>query len=92
MPLEPEPDKYPIMSTKYYAIIGVWPENKELYAAINAEVAEGLGRLRSTSKSMAKYGLGAEVWFKPPEPDYRNGVDRPADWKSPTSPDNCFKK
>jgi hypothetical protein len=41
---------------------------------------------------MTKYGLGADFWFKGPEPDYRNGVDRPADWKSPSSPEKCFKK
>ena len=41
---------------------------------------------------MTKYGLGADFWFKGPEPDYRVGVDRPADWKSPAAPENCFKK
>jgi hypothetical protein len=39
---------------------------------------------------MAKYGLGSEGWFTPPEKDYRNGVDRPADWKAPTADPSCF--
>ena len=38
--LVPEPDKFPIMSTKYYSIMGIYPENKELYEAINAEIAK----------------------------------------------------
>ncbi|CAN5200344.1 hypothetical protein BH10PSE7_BH10PSE7_13650 [soil metagenome] len=91
VPMKPEPDKYPIMSTKYYAIISVWPENKDLYAALNAEVLKAWSECLNV-KIMAKYGLGADYWFRGPEPDYRNGVDRPADWKSPSSPDSCFTK
>jgi polar amino acid transport system substrate-binding protein len=90
LPLTPEPDTYPIMSTKYYSIISVWPENKELYAAVNAEVQKAWADCLNV-EVMKKYGLGAQYWFKGPEKDYRNGVDRPADWKSPSSPDSCFK-
>ena len=91
MPLTPEPDKFPIMSTKYYSIIGVWPENEELYAALNAELVKAWDDCLNV-EVMAKYGLGADFWFKGPALDYRGGVDRPADWKSPASPEKCFKK
>jgi polar amino acid transport system substrate-binding protein len=91
LPVKPEPDRYPIMSTKYYAIISVWPENKDLYTALNAEVQKAWADCLNV-EVMTKYGLGADFWFKGPEPDYRNGVDRPADWKSPSSPEKCFKK
>jgi polar amino acid transport system substrate-binding protein len=91
LPVKPEPDRYPIMSTKYYAIISVWPENEDLYTALNAEVQKAWADCLNV-EVMTKYGLGADFWFKGPEPDYRNGVDRPADWKSPSSPEKCFKK
>ena len=88
--LVPEPEKYPIMSTKYYAIMALWPENKELYDAINAAIPKAWADC-SNVKSMALYGLGNPDWFSPPIKGYRNGVDRPADWKAPTSPESCFK-
>ena len=91
LPLTPEPDTFPIMSTKYYSIIGVWPENTELYAALNAELLKAWDECLNV-EVMAKYGLGADFWFMGPTVDYRNGVDRPADWKSPASPEKCFTK
>ncbi len=51
--LVPEPAKYPIMSTKYYSIMAIYPEEKELYEAINAEVREVLADCDNV-KSMAK--------------------------------------
>lgn len=89
LPLTPEPATYPIMSTKYYSIISVWPENKELYEALNAEVQKAWAECLNV-KIMSKYGLGADYWFKGPDPDYRAGVDRPADWKSPAAAASCF--
>jgi polar amino acid transport system substrate-binding protein len=89
VPFKPD-EKYPIMSTKYYAIISVWPENKELYEALNAEVQKAWQECLNV-KTMAKYGLSQKFWFEGPVPDYRNGVDRPADWKSPSAPATCFQ-
>jgi cystine transport system substrate-binding protein len=89
--LVPDAEKYPIMSTKYYSVMGIWPENKELYEAVNQEIAKAWADC-SNVKVMAEYGLGSPSWFEPPAKDYRNGVDRPADWKSPRSAESCFKK
>lgn len=89
--LKPEPDKYPIMSTKYYSIMGLWPQDKELYEAINKEIAKAWAECANV-KVMAEYGLGDPSWFAPPAKDYRNGVDRPADWKAPAAAESCFKK
>jgi polar amino acid transport system substrate-binding protein len=89
--LVPEPDKYPIMSTKYYSIMAVNPQEKDLYNAINAEVDKAWADCDNV-KTMTKYGLGDKAWFDPPNPDYRDGVDRAADWKSPKSPDSCFSQ
>jgi L-cystine transport system substrate-binding protein len=89
VPLKPQADKYPIMSTKYYSVMGIWPESKELYEAVNAEITKAWETCLNV-KTMAKYGLGSEGWFTPPEKDYRSGVDRPADWKAPTADPSCF--
>jgi len=87
VPLKPQADKYPIMSTKYYSIMGIWPEDKELYDAVNAEIQKAWASCTNV-KTMAKYGLGSPGWFDPPEKNYR--IDRPADWKAPTADPKCF--
>lgn len=86
--LKPEPDKYPIMSTKYYSIMGIYSEEKELHDALNAEIAKAWANCDNV-KAMAEFGLGDKAWFDPPNPDYR--IDRPKDWKAPKSPDSCFQ-
>jgi hypothetical protein len=55
--LVPEPEKYPIMSTKYYSVMGIWPDNKELYEAVNKEIAKAWADCTNV-KVMAEYGLG----------------------------------
>jgi len=86
--LEPEPDKYPVMSTKYSVIFGVNKDEPELAEAMNAVIAE-IWKECINVKTMAKYGLGDKSWFIPPENDPRIGVDRPADYKAPTA-EHCF--
>jgi L-cystine transport system substrate-binding protein len=86
----PEPEKYPIMSKKYYSIFATPMSRKPLADAINAEIAK-LWADCSNVKSMAEFGLGDRSWFMPPEPDYRAGVDRPEGWTSPKAPDSCFQ-
>jgi polar amino acid transport system substrate-binding protein len=88
--LKPEPDRFPIMSTKYYSIMAVPPENKSLHEALNAAIAKAWANCDNV-KSMAAYGLGDPDWFVPPASNYRAGVDRPADGQAPTSPASCFQ-
>jgi hypothetical protein len=38
---------------------------------------------------MAQYGMGDKSWFIPPDVNPRAGVDRPAEYKSPTAA-HCF--
>ncbi|HLB81435.1 MAG TPA: transporter substrate-binding domain-containing protein [Dongiaceae bacterium] len=84
-----EPDaRYPVMSTKYNVIFGVNKDEPELAAAMNEVIAKFWSDCRNV-KVMAKYGLGDKDWFIPPEPNPRVGIDRPADWKSPTAA-HCF--
>jgi polar amino acid transport system substrate-binding protein len=89
--LKPEPERFPIMSTKYYSIMGINSGLKDLHDAINGEIAKAWANCDNV-KTMAKYGLGDPDWFSPPSPDYRIGVDRPEGWKAPTAPMACFRK
>jgi L-cystine transport system substrate-binding protein len=89
--LKPEPERFPVMSTKYYSIIGIYGELKDLEQPINAQIRE-LWASCANVKSMAGYGLGDPDWFVPPSPDYRVGVDRPEGWASPRAPEACFQK
>ena len=89
VPLDPEADKYPIMSTKYNVIFGVNKNEPELAAAINVAILQ-MWKDCTNVKSMAEYGLGEKAWFVPPEKNPRIGVDRPEGYKAPTA-DHCFK-
>jgi polar amino acid transport system substrate-binding protein len=88
--VEPVPEKYPIMSKKYYSIFATPKSRGALADAVNAEIAK-IWADCSNVKSMAAYGLGDRSWFTPPDTDYRVGVDRPEGWKAPTAPDSCFQ-
>jgi polar amino acid transport system substrate-binding protein len=89
VPLDPEADKYPIMSTKYNVIFGVNKNEPELAAAINTVILQ-MWKDCTNVKSMAEYGLGEKAWFVPPEKNPRIGVDRPEGYNAPTA-DHCFK-
>jgi len=88
LPLKPEPDRYPIMSTKYSVIFGVNKNEPELANAING-VIKKIWKECLNVKTMAKYGMGDKAWFIPPVKNPRVGVDRPADYKAPTA-GHCF--
>jgi polar amino acid transport system substrate-binding protein len=89
VPLDPEADKYPIMSTKYNVIFGVNKNEPELAAAINTVILQ-MWKDCTNVKSMAEYGLGEKAWFVPPEKNPRIGVDRPEGYVAPNA-DHCFK-
>jgi len=91
VPLDPEPDKYPIMSTKYSVIFGVNKQEPELAAAISKIIAEDIWPNCINVKTMAKYGMGDKAWFVPPAKDPRIGVDREKDYTSRTAPGSCFQ-
>ena len=88
--IEPEPDKYPIMSQKYNVIFGINKELKELHDAVNEQIAKIWADCLNV-KSMAKFGLSDKSWFDPPasEVNIRIAVDRPNDWNAPNG-DHCF--
>jgi polar amino acid transport system substrate-binding protein len=88
LPLTPEPDRYPVMSTKYNVIFGVNKNEPELAEAINGAIKQIWADCLNV-KTMAKYGLGDKAWFIPPENNPRLGVDRKEDYKAPTA-EHCF--
>jgi cystine transport system substrate-binding protein len=88
LPLTPEPDRYPVMSTKYNVIFGVNKNEPELAEAINGAIKQVWADCLNV-KTMANYGLGDKAWFVPPENNPRIGIDRPEDYKAPNA-DHCF--
>jgi polar amino acid transport system substrate-binding protein len=88
LPLTPEPDRYPVMSTKYNVIFGVNKNEPELAEAINGAIKQVWADCLNV-KTMAKYGLGDKAWFEPPENNPRLGIDRPQDYKAPNA-NHCF--
>jgi L-cystine transport system substrate-binding protein len=89
VPLDPMPDKYPIMSTKYNVIFGVTKDEKALEEAISKVIVEDIWPNCINVKTMANYGMGDKAWFIPPDPNPRLNIDRPKDYKAPTA-DHCF--
>ena len=87
--LDPIPDKYPIMSTKYNVIFGVNKNEPELAEAINQQILQ-MWKDCTNVKVMAKYGLSDKSWFIPPSPNPRLGVDRKEGYQAPTA-EHCFK-
>jgi L-cystine transport system substrate-binding protein len=88
IPVDPEPDKYPVMSTKYNVIFGINKNEPELAEAVNAAIKD-IWKECLNVKTMAKYGLSDKAWFIPPEKNPRIEVDRDANYKAPTA-DHCF--
>lgn len=88
LPLTAEPDKYPIMSTKYNVIFGINKNEPELAEAINGAIKQ-VWKDCLNVKAMAKYGLGDKAWFIPPEKNPRIGVDREEGYQAPNA-EHCF--
>ncbi|HEX3217578.1 MAG TPA: ABC transporter substrate-binding protein [Aestuariivirgaceae bacterium] len=88
IPVDPEPAKYPVMSTKYNVIFGINKNEPELAEAVNAAIKD-IWKECLNVKTMAKYGLSDKAWFIPPEKNPRIEVDRDATYKAPTA-DHCF--
>jgi L-cystine transport system substrate-binding protein len=81
--------KYPLTSLKYNIVMGVNKQEPELYEAINAELQKIWANCEHV-KIMQNYGAFDASWFQPPDPNPRNEVDRPKDWKAPDGK-HCFQ-
>jgi polar amino acid transport system substrate-binding protein len=81
-------DKYSLLTGKYNVVFGLNQDAPELLKAVNEQIAKIWAACKN-KEIAAKYGLGDDSWFDPGSLNLRAGVDRPADWKQPTLPDNC---
>ena len=81
VPLQPEPDKYPIMSTGYNVIFGINHELQELARRDQCrQIERDLGGLHQRRRRWPNTAWATRAWFTPPpEKDPRIGVDRPQD-------------
>ena len=70
--VDPEPDKYPVMSTKYSVIFGINKNQPELAEAVNAAIKD-IWKECLNVKTMAKYGLSDKAWFVPPRENPHRG-------------------
>ena len=87
LPVDPDP-AFPIMSTRYNATIGVRKGEAALADTINVEIAKLWATCRN-QQILAGYGVTDASFFIPPDPNPRAGVDRPAEWISPTLSPDC---
>lgn len=87
VPLDPDP-AFPMMSTTYNATMGIRKEATALATAINVEIGKFWASCQN-QKIMARYGVTDAIFFIPPSPNPRAGVDRPGDWASPTLDPSC---
>jgi len=78
---------YPLLTSKYNVVFATNMKDKKLMDAINEKIAE-VWKTCLNRKIAEKYGLGDDSWFTPGK-NVRAGVDRPADWKQPSSPASC---
>lgn len=85
--LQPDP-AFPILSTRYNAVIGIHKDAAGLADAVNQQIAE-LWATCANQAIMASYGVSDASFFMPPDPNPRVGVDRPEGWESPTLNPDC---
>lgn len=85
--LQPDP-VFPIMSNTYYATIAIRMEGVALASAINGEIAKFWATCEN-QQIMASYGVTNPGLFVPPAVNPRVGIDRSADWASPTLNPAC---
>ncbi len=79
--------EYPLLTSKYNMVFAMNLKAKNLMVAFNEKIHE-IWETCLNREIAKKYGLGDESWFTSGK-NLRTGVDRPADWKQPSSPAHC---
>lgn len=85
---QPYDEKYGLLTGKYNVVFGLNQNAPDLLKAVNEQIAKIWAECANREVAK-KYGLGDASWYDPGSLNLRAGVDRPADWKQPTLPDNC---
>jgi polar amino acid transport system substrate-binding protein len=75
--------EFPLLTGLGQVVFGMNKDDPALAKAVDAEIGKlwQSCELRRIGKT---YGLVQDVWYAPGAPNPRIGVDRPADWKSPS--------
>lgn len=68
-------ESFPQLTSKQHTVMGMSPDNVELFDAVNAGVA-WLWRTGLNARLLAKYGVGNPDYLQPPPVNPRLGVDR----------------
>ena len=74
---------FPLLTGLGQVVFGMNKDDPELAKAVNAEI-DKLWQSCDLRKIGKTYGLVQDVWYIPGAPNPRVGIDRPADWKSPS--------
>jgi ABC-type amino acid transport substrate-binding protein len=77
VPITEVPD-FPVLTKKQNTVFGLSGDNPELFDAVNAGVA-WLWKTKQNAQLLEKYGISSPVFFVPPDPNPRVGVDRSPD-------------
>jgi len=76
VPLLPDP-AYPQLTSKQHTVLGMTPDNPDLFDAVNAGV-KWMWKTGQNAALMKKYGISNPDYLVPPEKNLRIGVDRDA--------------
>lgn len=74
---------FPLLTGLGQVVFGMNKDDPELAKAVNAEI-DKLWQTCELRKIGKTYGLVQDVWYIPGAPNPRIGIDRAADWKSPS--------
>lgn len=74
---------FPLLTGLGQVVYGLNQKNVDLRQKMDAVIDE-MWKTCEMKEIGARYGLSADVWFKPVGENFRAGVDRPADYKLPS--------
>jgi polar amino acid transport system substrate-binding protein len=74
---------FPLLTGLGQVVYGLNQKNDDLRQKMDAIIAD-MWKSCEMKDIGARYGLSADVWFKPVGANFRAGVDRPGDYKLPS--------
>ena len=74
---------FPLLTGLGQVVYGFNKKNDDLRQKVDAIIG-GMWKGCEMKEIGARYGLAADVWYRPAGENFRAGVDRPADYKLPS--------
>jgi polar amino acid transport system substrate-binding protein len=74
---------FPLLTGLGQVVYGLNQKNADLRQKMDA-IIDDMWKTCDMKEIGARYGLSADVWFKPVGENFRAGIDRPAEYKLPT--------